>query len=138
MPSGYSALSATNLQNHKKRLIILCTWQHQAICKNWKRIGGSDTNNKNIQPRYRNGIWHRKMCHAYNENWIKRNNRMNRNAKSGKNQNIWKKGKLQVLGNIRNGHHQTSRDERKNRKSSSDEQEKFWKPRFAIEISSKR
>ena len=31
-----------------------------------------------------------------------------------KNLNAWRKGKLCVLRNIRNGHHQTSRDERKN------------------------
>ena len=32
------------------------------------------------------------------------------------NQNAWRKGKLQVLRNIGSGHHQTSRDERKNQK----------------------
>ena len=36
------------------------------------------TNNMNIQPGYRNGIWHRKMCHADNEKREKRNCRRNR------------------------------------------------------------
>ena len=36
-----------------------------------KRIGDSDTNNNNIQPGYRNGIWHRKMCHAKRKNGIR-------------------------------------------------------------------
>ena len=36
-------------------------------------------------------------------------------AKPGKYQNDWIEGKLQVLENIGSGHHQTSRDERKNK-----------------------
>ena len=63
------------------------------------------TNNKNIQSGYRNGIWHRIMCHARNENWKKTNNKRNRTTKSRKNQNASRKGKLQVLGNIRSGYH---------------------------------
>ena len=45
--------------------------------KKKKGIGNSDTNNKNIQPRYRNKIWHQKMCHAHNEKWKKRNDGRN-------------------------------------------------------------
>ena len=30
--------------------------------------------------------------------------------------NTWRKGKLQVLGNVRDGHHQTSEYEEKNKK----------------------
>ena len=33
----------------------------------------TDTNNKNILPGYRNGIWHRKMGYANNEKWEKTN-----------------------------------------------------------------
>ena len=44
---------------------------------------------------------------------MKTNNRRNLTAKSRKNMNAWRKGKLLVQGNIRSGHHQTSRDERK-------------------------
>ena len=29
---------------------------HQAVCKKWKRIGDSNTNNRNILLGYRNGI----------------------------------------------------------------------------------
>ena len=43
-----------------------------------KRTRDPDTNNKNIQPEYRNGIWHWKMCLAHNEKWEKRNNWKNR------------------------------------------------------------
>ena len=34
----------------------------------------------------------------------------NGTAKSVKDNNAWRKEKLQVLGNCRNGHHQTNRD----------------------------
>ena len=78
-----------------------------------KRIGFSDTNNKNIQPGYWDGIWHRKMWHAHNKKWEKTNNGRNKTAKSRKNQNAWRKGKLQVYGNIGNGHHQTNGDLKK-------------------------
>ena len=57
------------------------------ICQKWKRTGNLDTNNKNIQPEYRNGIEHWNMCYAHNEKWKKRINRINGIAKSGKHQN---------------------------------------------------
>ena len=38
-----------------------------------------------------------------------------RRNRTKNNQNAWRKGKLQIPGNI-NGHHQISRDERKNKK----------------------
>ena len=47
-----------------------------------KKTGDQDTNNKNIHPVYTNGIRHRKMCDIYNDMWGKRNNGMNRTAKS--------------------------------------------------------
>ena len=56
----------------------------QDICfkekKNWK----PDTNNKNIQPGYKNEILHGKICYADNENWEKRNNGRRRTTQSGK------------------------------------------------------
>ena len=61
-------------------------------------------------------IRHWKMFHADNEKWEKRNNRRNRTAKSGKDQNAGRKRNLQVLENMESGHHQTSREERKNKK----------------------
>ena len=59
---------------------------------------------------------YRKMRHDYDKGQ-KRNSRRNRTAKSGKNQNAWRKEKLQVFGNIRSKHHQTSGNDRKNNKS---------------------
>ena len=35
--------------------------------KNEKRIGNLNTDRENIQSGYRDGIWHRKICHANNE-----------------------------------------------------------------------
>ena len=37
------------------------------FAKNEKETGDPDINDKNIQPEYRNGIWHRKMRNAYKE-----------------------------------------------------------------------
>ena len=76
----------------------------------------TDINNKNIQSVYMNGICHGKMCDTHNEKWRKTNNRRNRPAKSIKNQNAWKKEKIQALGNIDCEHHQTSGDKRKKEK----------------------
>ena len=53
------------------------------------------------------------MCHIYYGKWEMTNNRQDRTAKPGKDQNAWKEGKQQELGNIGSGHHQTNRDERK-------------------------
>ena len=107
------ALETPNLQNYTKRLITLCTWWYQDLCKKWKKkTADFHTNNKNIHPEYKNGIWHRKMCHAYNKKWQKRNNCRNRTAKSGKHQNAWREGKILVLGNIRGRHYQTEMKEK--------------------------
>ena len=74
-------------------------------------ISNSNNNNNNNN----NAIRHR-MCQSHNEKWKKINKGRNRTAKSRKNQNARRKGKLQVLGNIRRRYHQTNRDERKNKK----------------------
>ena len=58
----------------------------------------TDRNNKNIQPGYRNGILHRKICQSHDENWIKINNGRNRSAKTKKNQ---KKMKIEENENIK-------------------------------------
>ena len=47
------------------------------------------------------------MYHATNEKWKKTNVSRNRTTKLRKNQNTWRKGNLQVLGNTGGGHHQT-------------------------------
>ena len=81
-----------------------------------KIIGDSDTTIKKIQSGYRNGIWHRKMCHDQNEKREKTINRWDRTAKSRKNQNDWGKGSFYKLVNIGSWHHQASEEERKIRK----------------------
>ena len=45
--------------------------------------------------------------------WEKRNNGKKRTVKSGGHQNTKRVGKLEVLRNIRSGHYQTNRDERR-------------------------
>ena len=78
------------------------------------------------------------MCHVYNVKRKTTNNGRNRITKSRKNQNVRRKGNLQVLGNIRSGHHQTSGDERKKlKKSISGERENYSKPNSIAGISSK-
>ena len=69
-------------------------------------------------------IIRRRMGHANDEKWKSTNDRRNRITKLGKNQIARRKGRLQVLGNIRSGHHQTSGDERKNQQRVSQENEK--------------
>ena len=92
--------------------------------KKRKRTGDSYADNKNIQPGYKNGIWQWKICQADNENWKKRNSGKNRTTKSGKHYKVLRRGKLQVLENIGSGYHQTSRDEGKNKKRVSQNNEK--------------
>ena len=89
-----------------------------------------ETNNKNIQPGYRNRIWHRKIGHAHNEKCTKSNIRRNRTAKFGKTQIDQRKGKYLVLGNIGRGHHQTSTDERKIRKEYLRQTRKLLEPKL--------
>ena len=100
----------------RKKLINLYTWTTSSCLQKWKKNGDSDTNDKNIQPGYGNGICHRKLCHAHNRKWKKKNNGRNRTAKSGKNLNALSETNLQVLRNIGSGYHQTSGDERKIKK----------------------
>ena len=59
------------------------------------------------------------------------NDRRNTIIKSRINPNVWRKENLQVIGNIGSGHHQTTRDERKG------EREKYSRPNYIAEISSK-
>ena len=59
------------------------------------------------------------MCCALNEKWKKTKRRRNRTAISRKNENSWRKEKLQVLGDTENGHHQINVDERKKIKKES-------------------
>ena len=69
---------------------------------------------ENIQSKYMNGNWHRKMCHASNEKRETTHDGRKRTTESRKNQNTRRKGNLQINGNTGSRHHQTSEDERKN------------------------
>ena len=62
--------------------------RHQTVCQKGKRIGNPYTDSKNIQSRYRNGIWHRKMHHASNGKREMTHDGRNRTTKSRQNQNI--------------------------------------------------
>ena len=65
----------------KVKLLYVRGW-HETVCQNGKINRNFDTNNKNIHPGYRNGIWHWKTHHATKENW-KRDNGRNRIAEFG-------------------------------------------------------
>ena len=83
--------------------------------KKWKWLGLPIIGMDVIHLRCRDGIWHRKRCHA---------NKWKRQMTEGteisrKNQNTRRKENLQVLRNIGSGHHQKIGDERKKEKRAS-------------------
>ena len=80
-----------------------------------------------IESGFRYGIWHRKMCPTNNEKVKPTNDGRNRSTKSAKNQNVQRKGILQVLGNIVSVHLPTSRDRRRKK-------EYFSKTKKLLEI----
>ena len=94
-----------------------CTWttsNRLPKMKKKKRIGNLNINNKNKKSGYIEWSWHRKMGHSNNENQKITNEGRNRTTKSRKIQNASRKENLKELRKIGSGHHQTSRDERKN------------------------
>ena len=106
------------------------------FAKNEKELE-TTTDNMAIQSGYMNGIWLRKMCSAYNQKRERTDNGRNRTVKSRKNQNAWRKGNLRVLRNIESSHHQTSGDERKNKKEYLRQTSKLLEINSAAVISSK-
>ena len=83
--------------------------------KKWKRIGNPDTCNERIQLEHI-GIEFGREKYAMlmmksNKRHMMEEIEIPNQEKSEKN---LRKGDLQVLGNIRSGHHQTSGDKRKN------------------------
>ena len=62
--------------------------------KKGKRTGDLDTNNRDIQPGYWNGIWHGKMCHTDNEKEWKRISKRNWTTKSTMHKDAWREEKL--------------------------------------------
>ena len=87
--------------------------------KNWRLIGTSRIYSLDVGMEF-----DRKLCQTHNQKWKKTNNGSNRTNKSRKTRNAWRKGNLQVLWNIESGQHQTCEDERKNKKSVSQMNEK--------------
>ena len=72
---------------------------------------------ENIQSRYRNGIWHRKICHASNQKWQTTHNGRYRTTKSSTHLNPRRKENLLILGDIGRWHHQANRKERKTKQN---------------------
>ena len=50
----------------------MCMDKFKLFAEKQKRTSYSDTSNKNMQPGYRNRICCRKMCHADDEKWKKK------------------------------------------------------------------
>ena len=71
------------------------------------------------------------MCYSNIEKREKTHDERNWISKQGKNQNACRKGNLQIPGNIGNGHHHISGDERKKiKKSISEKRENYSKPNY--------
>ena len=97
-----------------------------------KRIGNPNTNSENIQSRYRNEIWHR---NASNEKCPTTHDEMSQTIKTSSYLNIWRKGHLQILGNIGIWHNQTK--ENNVLKSISEEPENYSRQNSLAETLSK-
>ena len=75
-------------------------YMDQDICQEWKRTRNPDKNYMNLQPRYRNGIYKRKMYHAHNKKLVKRNKGRSSITKSRKHQNISKTNNYKYFGKL--------------------------------------
>ena len=76
------------------------------------------------------------MFHANNKKRKTTRDGRNRTTMSRKNVIAWRKRNLQIVGNIRCGHHQTCKDERK-KNNTSGERENYSKSNYTAEISSR-
>ena len=108
-----NAQSDINFVNRRKDKSPNVNGRHQISCKKKKRIKKSNTHIENIQSELRNVNWHRKICPVSKEKRQTTPGRRNGTTKSRKHKNVRRKGNLQILGNLRSRHHQTSGDERK-------------------------
>ena len=102
----------------------------KVFAKKKQETGDPDTNNKNIQPRYRNGIWHRKMYHTDKEKWEMKKYCQIREASEVLE---WRK----IPSTLEYWNGKTEMKEKKE-ESISENQENFLKPNSAAEISSRR
>ena len=79
--------------NHQKYMDDI-----KLFAKNETRIGNLNTGSENIRLGYRDGIWHRKMCHANNEKPKKANKGKNRTTNSRKIRTLGEKENYKCLG----------------------------------------
>ena len=73
--------------------------------KKKKKKRTRDTNNKNIQLGYRNGIWHRKMCHVDNQKWEKKISGRNWTTKQKSINTLGEEENLKNFGKYMGWHH---------------------------------
>ena len=78
--TGYKLSRSQEKINHQMYMDEI-----KLFAKNEKRTGNSHTRSLNIQSGHRNGIWHRKMCHARHEKWQKTYELRNGTTKSRQN-----------------------------------------------------
>ena len=105
-------LSLTPMKDYQ---LTLCE-NLKGIWQKWKRIGILIQSVRIYSDDIRIAFGIKEMWHANNEKGKTINDGRNRTTKSRKNQNTWRKGNLQILGNIERGHHQICGNERKNLK----------------------
>ena len=91
---GTAGYKLSKLQEKVNRLMYMD--DIKPFYKKRKIIGNPNANSENIQSRYRNGMWHRKMRRASNEKWQTTHNRRYRTTKSSSHQNARGKGNLQI------------------------------------------
>ena len=89
------------------------------------------TNNKTIQPGYRNGIWYWKMYHASDEKWKKKNIEKNRIYKPRKNLNAWRKNNYNYMKILEADNIKHAEMKEKKENDTSDDRENILKPSSA-------
>ena len=124
-----------NNNNNNNLLMYMNNIKH---CQKWKKKWNPKTDCGNIQSWWKDGIWHRKKCHANNEQRKTTNDGRNRTTKSWPIQNARRKGNLQLLKYIRGRHYQTRRNERKKKLKVSEEKEKITINQFILEVDEER
>ena len=129
MPFNHTIMKCTagyKLSKSQKKINYLM-YDIKLFFQKRKRIGNPNTNCENIQSRYRDGIWHRKMRHASNEKWQTTHNGRSQTTQSNGHQNVRRKGNLQILGDIGSWQYQTTGNERKKKfkKSISEETDNY-------------
>ena len=102
MPFNYIVRKSTagyKISKSQEKIPLDVHGQHKTFCGKQTKIGNLQQT-ENIQSRYRNGIWLRKMHHASNKKCQTTHYRRSRRSKSSSHQNARRKGNLQIPGNI--------------------------------------